>query len=381
MATHRQTIRRHSCFFFCLFAIGFSLLAPRYSVAASIEGLYTVTLERDLSAEDPRIDAIQRAMAQVITRVTGSRSAVAAPEILPLLQSADRYMDSFGFPSATEARVSFNRNEVNRALANANWPVWGAERPQTAVWIAVLDQFGQRAILSSGELDTGYEHTEHMQDLLAGLRDEITGAASLRGLPYVLPRLGARDLGFVDVDDIWSYSFDAVAAASRAYGADGLLIGRVRESAIGTDVEWLLDIGGERRSLPGASFGEGIDWLADTFAVRYRSIGGDRPLLLRVSGVESFDDYARVMSYLDSVSILSSVDVDSFSGSELLLRVQSRGDAEVLGRTLTLGNVVRLNQPAVAFGQQPGLPSPAFTVNVLEMSVVPARVRAGSALQ
>ena len=58
------------------------------------------------------------------------------------------------------------------------------------------------------------------------------------------------------------------------------------------------------------------------------------------SGVESLDDYGRVMSYLQSLSVLQSVQLEQLVGTEMTLRVEARGGALVLNRVLALGDVL-----------------------------------------
>jgi hypothetical protein len=309
--------------------------------AAEVEGLYTVVVPTNTAATDPRLDAIRRAMSEVITRVTGTRLAAQAPELAPLVADAQRYLQSFGYRSAGEAIVSFLPTEIDRLLEASNWPVWGRERPLTVLWVAVTDQFGERALLSDGSLDTGYEHSEHMAGILDAYRGELVDAAAARGIPVVLPAFDVQDMALVDVFDVWELMFETLQAASLRYGADGIAIARVRESVVGTDVEWTLELGSDRRVLPGSTFRDGIEWIADTYATQFRSIGGERRLSLRITNVTDFATYARVMSYLESVSMVASVNVQRFAGGDLLLDVTSRGDQQVLSRVLSLGNVLR----------------------------------------
>ncbi len=46
------------------------------------------------------------------------------------------------------------------------------------------------------------------------------------------------------------------------------------------------------------------------------------------------------MSYLETLSVLQSVDVESLERGVLTLRVAARGDAQVLERVLALGGVL-----------------------------------------
>lgn len=138
------------------------------------------------------------------------------------------------------------------------------------------------------------------------------------------------------------------------YAADSIVIARVRASEIGSDVEWLMSMGFDQRSLPGASIQQGIDWLADVYATQFASVGGARPMVLRVTGVADFESYARVMSYLEQLSLLDRVDIESVDGGDLMLRVQSRADAEVLARVLSLGGVLRESRSFGGSGVFPG---------------------------
>jgi len=117
-----------------------------------------------------------------------------------------------------------------------------------------------------------------------------------------------------------------------------------------------------------AGIPDGINWLADAYAQQFASAGGLRNLSLRVAGVTDFDSYARVLSYLESVTMLSEVHVESYRGGELLLRVVSRGDAPVLARTFNLARVLRERNTVPGNGSAPfGLGA------TLDLVVVPER--------
>jgi hypothetical protein len=70
-------------------------------------------------------------------------------------------------------------------------------------------------------------------------------------------------------------------------------------------------------------------------------VGGATASRLRVLDVTTPADYGRVMSYLETVSSLQSVDVESLERGTLTVRVAARGDARVLERVLALGGVLR----------------------------------------
>ncbi len=332
--------------------------------AAVVEGLYTATVERRNDASDPRAAALTDAMSTVLVRVTGERAAAFAPELARLHDDPSRYVASFGYPSATEALVSFLPTEIDRELSAAGWPVWGAERPLSEIWVVITDQFGQQALLEAGAPRAEAAYSDHMLELLASIREEIETVAEARGLPFVLPELATQEEVTRALALARGYSLSALATMSSSARADAIVVARVRESVIGTDVEWLLQSDSLRTSYPGAGIADGVEWLADSFAEQYRSVG-ERALSLRISGVRDFDDYARILAYLESVSVLSEVDVDAFDDDVLLLRAVSRGDAAVLARTLSLDNVLRTPDRFGSSGS-----SQSNGANVLDLVVV-----------
>ena len=337
--------------------------------AAVVEGLYTATVQRRSDVADARAAALSDAMSAVLVRVTGERAAAFAPELARLTDDPSRYVASFGYPSATEALVSFLPSEIERELGVAGWPVWGAERPLSEVWVAITDQFGQQALLEAGAPRAEAGYSAHMLELLAAVREEIEAVAAARGLPVEFPEFSSQVEQLEAFALAWGYSLGGLRDMSSTGQADAIVVARVRESVIGTDVEWLLQSDSMRMSYPGAGIADGVEWLADSFAQEYRSVG-ERSLSLRISGLTDFDDYARILAYLESMSLLSAVEVDGFQGDVLLVRAVSRGDASVLARTLSLDNVLRAADQAGPRGFPPN-----DAPNMLDLLVVPERAR------
>ena len=349
-----------------VYASAMLLLTAGPAASAVVDGLYTATVARRSDVSDARNAAIADAMTNVLVRVTGSRQAATAPELEFLRAGPDRYVESFVFLSTSEALVSFLPRDIERELAAAGWPLWGAERPLSMLWIAVTDQFGDQALVAAGGPPPDAQYSANMQQLLNTIREDVTTIAAQRGLPWVLPDFASAEDVALQCPQVWDYRFEELAAISAAWDADATVIARVRQSVIGTDVEWLLQSESQYLSYPGAGIADGIHWLADAYAGQYSSVGGWRPLTLRVHGVADFDTYARVLAYLESVSVLTDVDVEAFSGGELQLRTQSRGDTSVVSRTLGLDDVVR-ERPA-------GIGMPRSTdPGVLDLLVVPER--------
>lgn len=315
-------------------AVGWSATLP----AATFPGLYTVTVDVDPDAPDPDATAMQTAMERLLIRVTGKREAAFDPELAPLIESPRDYVRSFGQPNAGQMQIGFIESDVESELRALSWPVWGEERPMTLLWLAVDLGDGERAILSANGREP--EWSQSMADYMDDLQTELKRVADERGLPLTLPLMDLQDLTAISFAEIWGAFDPQIMAASDRYRADAVLVGRLDVSPFGTRAQWTLLRGGARRVAVGSSLGDGLNWVADRYADEYSVLGGARTARIDVLGVESLADYGRVLSYLEQLSVLQSVDVEGFDGNVLNLRVTTRGDQSVLERVLTLGAVL-----------------------------------------
>jgi hypothetical protein len=310
--------------------------------AATVQGLYGVTVPRDPAATDRRAAAVQAAMAGLLVRVTGSRTAALDPAAQPLLAAPNEYVLSYVELQGGSHRVEFRRAPIESALKALGLRVWGGERPLTLLWVAIDDGAGGRALLGANETnELGVAPTPAAIAMLKAVRDEITAVAEERGLPIALPLLDLEDMNAVSFEDVSGGFEDRILAASVRYRADAVLIGRVRPGVFGNQVDWLFANGIERSRLPLGAVRDGLDAAADRYAADLGTVGGASLTSLTVHNVRSSADYGRVMSYLEQQSVLERIDVESFGNGTLTLRVAARGDALVLGRVLALGGVLR----------------------------------------
>jgi hypothetical protein len=319
------------------------LLCAGAAQAARFENLYVVTVLPDGTAADQRAAAEKAAFARLLVRVTGSRAAPANPQLAALIDDARAYENSYGVDRQGRPIVGFNASRVDQALTALNLPVWGAERPLTLIWIAVDDGAGGRGMLAANELAADLPPATVA--LLTMVRTELTTVADERGLPFALPLLDLEDLNAVTFTDVWGGFEDRVGLASARYRADAVLIGRVRPGVLGYEFEWLLLKDGVRQPIVGAAARDGLDAVADLYAAELSTIGGASFARLTVLDVGTSADYGRVLSYLETLSVLQSVDVESLERGVLNLRVAARGDARVIERVLALGGVLSPDGP------------------------------------
>jgi hypothetical protein len=334
--------------------LALSVVAATEARAATFPNLYRVTVTPDPAVADRRAEAIRLALSRLLIRVTGDRNAGLDPELASLLGDPARYLNSYGLDLQGQAVVGFNASLVDQALTALDRPVWGPERPLTLVWIAVDDGLGGRAMLPANELGT--EQSAELTELLAAVRAELLAVADERGLPLALPLLDLEDLTAVSFADVWGGFDDRIALASVRYRPDSILVGRVRPGVLGNEVQWLLLKDGTRRVLGGVALRDGLDAVADAYAAELSVSGGATSARLTVLDVAAPADYGRVISHLEGLSVLQSVDVESLESGVLTLRVTARGDARVLERVLALGGVLSpLTSPVGATRSDQGL--------------------------
>ena len=277
-------------------------------------------------------------MAKLLMRVTGKREAGFDPSLQPLVQEPAAYLNASGLDREGRVVVRFNASLVEQALMSLNYPVWGVERPLTLLWIAADNGQGEREMLSANELASGL--SPGMAMLLEDIQAQVLAVADERGLPIALPLLDVEDMTAVTFADVWGGFDEPVQRASVRYRPDAVLIVRVRPGAFGNEVQCLLLKGGGRNTLAGISLQHCLDAVADLYATEYSVIGGASSARLTVLDVATLGDYGRVVSYLETLTVLQSVDVESLERGVLTLRVAARGDAQVLERVLALGGVL-----------------------------------------
>lgn len=317
---------------------------PTSSFAAIFESLYTITVplnpqfmqQNGLRSDE---DFVRFAMSKLLIRMTGQPDAPTNPALEDLLRDADRYVVQRGNPDRENLLIVFDSSGLRDALTRRNQPVWGEERPLTLVWVAIDGGPGERGIVAASA--SPVPGSDAVEAAAAALREELLAVADQRGLPIALPLMDVQDMDAVEFVDVWGVFSERLEQASARYGPDAVLSGRIRIGGAGIEAaRWTLFRGGVLRSLPGLTTRSGLDALADIYAREFGGIGGAMSARLTVTGVESLDDYGRVMSYLESLSVLQSVQLEQMVGTELTVQVQARGGAAVLGRTLALSGVL-----------------------------------------
>ncbi len=339
---------------------GMLLLQPAY--ALEVESLYQAKVPVAGQTREERLEVYPAALAQVVVKLTGNRAVPELPSLSGFMARAVSLVQQFHYeelPATNPALieegykrqlvVSFDGEAISQALIDAEVPLWGRTRSEVVVWLAIEDRESRYLLAANTSLE---------------LESHLSEQSSRRGLPLILPLMDLedrRDLGFADV---WGDFRQNIMSASQRYGADAVLVGRLFRSRQGIwQARWSLHqtMAGTIESDYWSSNGNdqlealtlGVDGAADLVSQRYAqlfSATSADSILLTVTGVKDLAGYARAMKYLESLDIVTNVEVDKVFADQVLFRLALRGDTTGLERAVSLGDTLFQSQEAVMPG-------------------------------
>lgn len=288
--------------------------------------------------------AAASALGQVLVRMSGSRGVLGVPVIQELMRRPQAYLESFHYEASQELIeyqgqpvqasslvLQFSGAALEKALRDAQQPVWPGNRPSTLVWLVEKTGAGPQ-VMNPAE--------EELLNL------DLNYAATNVGLPLALPLLDLQDQMAASADDLWRLDQDVVRAASRRYAVDAVLVGRYSQTSSGRWMaSWLFEHKGKQKlfDVEGNSQREmieaGLQYVAEHLAGLYGVVASDMPanaLVARVEGIRSFGDYVQLLDYLNQLAIVGHVGLLSLVGDEITVSLFVEGDDKVLMDTLAL---------------------------------------------
>ncbi len=318
--------------------------------AAMVKGLYSQEVPVTGQGYKERADAMSRALAGVLVKVAGQREVLSNSVVQSAMSKPETYIRRFGFriddTSLNRQQVfqaSFDEKAVNRLLRSANVAIWGQSRPSTLVWLA-MENGGRRSIINASEA---------FPEMFAESFQE-------RGLPVLFPLMDFEDSAAISAVDVWGGFSGKIQDASRRYGSESILAGRLSRS-LSQDNE--LFYGRLNLIFRGVSQSVAVDGLdavgvtqlaadlvGSTLSRHYAIDASDASgkTLLMVENVSSLEDYAALLKYLERMTAIRDVSVHKVNGSTIELELTIDGSERQLADSLALGRNLR----AVSSGMQ-----------------------------
>jgi hypothetical protein len=330
---------------FLRFAVGLLLavalgtgIFPGRAQAVEMTSLYTVEVPLAPGGGRARQDAYNEALRQVLVRVTGSADPAAAEALMPLFPDAGRFVQQYRPGPDDTLVVSLDGPAIERVLREADATIWGADRPLTIVWLAVDWGLGDREIVAAGNPDQAQGGSGSI-DRNAVLRERVQAVAERRGLPIAFPLMDVEDLRNIGFIDIWGGFDEPLLEASVRYGAESVLVGRIRPDDQ-QPPRWTWYFEDQRFGWPGQPEAS-IEQLADALAARDAVSGNAEVETIRVtiSGIGSVSAYAEVQRYMDNLRVARRVVVKSVAGDSIVYDVDVPGGVERLEGTLSISSI------------------------------------------
>lgn len=335
--------------------------------AVTVDNLHTATVEVADKSAEARREGFRTGLERVLVKVSGTAAVLERAEVSELLESPAALVQQYRYePIELEARegegdaaegedgaaggdaadrprfrlrATFAAGRIERRLKALDVVVWGPQRPEVLVWLAV-EESGDRGILDA---DAG-----------SPVHRALMEAAERRALPVLLPLMDARDRSRVEFVDISGGFYDTVRAASERYRGDILLAGHVRRAGGRWRADWTLLGLGERRAWSATAGGidsavaSGIDGVTERLASMLAGKGGERRRVrARVRGVDSLAKYARVSEYFRGLVRVDSARLQRATPGELVFDITIQGRVDEFERAVVLGDIlVRGEAPA-----------------------------------
>ncbi|WP_341501592.1 DUF2066 domain-containing protein [Gallaecimonas sp. GXIMD4217] len=299
--------------------------------AVQVEDLFRAKVAVDGQGEQARQAAVKTAFTEILIKVTGDADIAQKPEAQALLADANPYLLSFRYGQDEDGLnlyAVFDAKPLTESLWRHGLSFWGAERPQTLIWLVRQDASGRELLTESS---------------LGDQAQLLTATAAARGLPLMLPLGDLDDKLALSTTDIWGRFVEPVADASRRYPASQFVMARLWPS----DGQWQLDwqLEGElslRGRLQAASEAEAmvglVTQLGQEMAARLAIAGGQdsEPVTLKVTGLYRHQHYLRAMKVLGKLPVVANLSPSLLQGDSITFLVQLRGDEQQLHQALSL---------------------------------------------
>ena len=326
-------------------------LCPQFVHAIKVPGLYEARTIVNSQSSEGRLAAIRACLGMVLVKLTGTRDASTETALEPILDQAEKFVQQYryhelqtempalsGSSSAPQWRlvVKFDEENLNSSLRALGIPVWDKERPSILVWLA-LERSNRRSFA-----ETGSE-----SELLALVRE----VAQRRGVSILFPLYDLHDQVQVQPADVWLGFHEPIMHASARYNADVVLTASVsspvpgiwegRWRSYGSDglkYEWTTET-----DLLEVALEEGFDGFVDVLAYEFVRSGsyalvGD--IEITVGAINTVEQFARLLDYLQSLSSISRVHVKEVRTGEVILALAAHGGEQAIVRTINLGRTL-----------------------------------------
>ena len=317
--------------------------------ASSIDHVYEVTLPVADQQRELRQKAFEQALVEVSVRVSGSSLTPMQLEINKASRLVRQYryqvmeaaeIESYMKRTSTliepkyKLWIQFDDGKIKQLLRNNGLPIWGYQRPNVLVWLAVKDGKNRYVLKQSDQ---------------SLIKDAVEAEARRRGLPIVWPSYDATDKQRVSFIDLWGQFWEPLKEASQRYPVDAVIIGRMNWSKGSWQADWSLLLEDKTEYwqlsavdldlLMGSGIGVATDHISRRFAV-FADSENDAELRVRIRDLKSVSRYAKATRYLASLAPVRNIYATDVREDYTDFHVDLSGNRDDLKRIIALGRVL-----------------------------------------
>ena len=337
--------------------------------ASTIKHIYEVSLPVVSQERQIRGAAFEQGLIEIAVRVSGTSMAPTQVDLKQATRMVRQYrykamskheIDAYMKKTRTliapkfKLWMQFDEAKVKQLLRENGLPIWGHQRPNVLVWLAVKDG-RNRYLLKKADVSQ--------------IKEAVSYEARRRGLPIIWPEYDMQDKNVVSFIDIWGAFWEPVKQASERYPVDAVILGRMNWSNGSWTVDWSLLMDGKTENwklstldmgiLMNSGVGVATDHISRRFAV-FADSANDGELLLRVSDLNSVNKYAAASHYLSSLAPVKNVYATKVNQYQVDFHIELSGDESDLKRIIALGKVlVPDTRPVIEPEVKQFIPEPA----------------------
>lgn len=366
-----------------IFLILCLLFVSFVSQAAIVSRMFEVSLPVVNQEKNIRQAAFEQGFIEVLVRVSGNSQVPTQVDISRAASFVQQYrylaLEQSTLPAENTAInnvpvsrhtlwMQFNESAITKLLRESNLTVWGKQRPNILIWLAVRDG-RNRYVLKDADASV--------------IKDVVNREATRRGLPLLWPQFDTRDQQALGFADIWGGFWDPVVQASKRYGVDGILLGRMDWTGSSWQMNWSmwLEQKSDQWTLNAVELdmlmASGINLATDQIASRFALLenkNDEGKFIVQVNGIQHISSYARIARYFQSLVPVKHVFVTNVERDSVKFHLDVAGGSADLQRLIALDKTLLpdttplpVEQPAMAptDGVQAVVPVQQAVLNVL----------------
>lgn len=296
----------------------------------------TVPVADESPAELQR--GLREALDVALVKISGRRDVLNQAPLQEELNRSPNLVQAYQYSRSDldqlTLQVQFQNTPIEAMLSRYGVPVWGRNRPELVVWMAIDD--GRDRFIAQPDVQSEL-------NLLNQIADN-------RGIPLLLPLMDLEDRKAIRFNDVWGGFDDPIARASRRYGGNGILSVRLlRLKTDGWSARWTLQRGAKAQHWQSQSetlrqvLTAGFDQVADDLVARYAPVlvSTDEALQVEVVGIRGVADFSRVSEYLSTLDRVKQFRWRTIESDRALFDVDFQGDVSDFEQLVGLSNLLQ----------------------------------------